>query len=1161
MLRKSSKCENGKSVYNSEFACENVCVSDIRSSSTNNVSHFNTILPKNVLKFDFKELKFHRDVAIRKLAYLYDRKKPVFQYIRLASIGLRVVTSEVRITKLKTKVIFYKLNFNSISNDILLPLQTQHSNYPLIAQKDGILKSICGENDSVKKICHVKRHNREIHSKTNSGLFNIFHNNTTLVPSSSLRMIVEALSDVSNRLLDSTSIGIETANVIVTVIMTVTVTVTEIVTKIGSTHNTEYQTDGHPNACFDRIRDPRSTLERFITKTIKSPEFYSCLFTHQFKCINCVKNVLNYVSIVSIAKARSSLDYPSIITSFHCRSIHHTSMWSSSLSFNSRELRLRPSVSLGIQILPARVPNTIFFNNTFFDHEINFKKMKLYSQIANNLKLNSLCLKSLIYHTLMLLKGTVLVSWLETLLLHAGDVERNPGPQDVTLITLNCRGLKNEHKFRQLINRIQSDHHSNLIVALQETHVKFNNLSYTWRGKHIFTESNGAKGGIITLLSDNIAVREQIDLDNEAHIAVIEILDQKEKQDFVVVNLHSPCAHNQSKIEFFKNVKAEIDNFIIKYPEANVIVMGDYNTTFEQHERIGTSRTRSEITVAKKIETIFADIALKDCWEGVTNNPMTWRHGDKMSRLDRIQWSKNLDLRLNYTKTDWSYTQSDHCAVVVKLGGTVKKKFDKIVRIDTFFMSNVLLKHNFIKELRDKMEQIHETNMNPHQKLEYLKMSIRSTALEIAANYKKERNLELSNLRRDIRFWQSSFEKAADDTFKAFAMTKLDETICKRDKILDKMGEFICNRLKSKWYQEGEKGTKYFLNMQKSKGNKLELESLIKDNIKVDNPEEIDKMVEEFYKKLYEKGNSRSKNASKLKAFLSNLDKPNETNIDNIINPLTLSDLHTTLTSCKDSSPGPDGIPYSLIKLTWNYFGPLLLDSWNYAIQTGSLTHSHEESYLKLLPKDGKDPNLLKNWRPITLSNCDLKIITKTFANKLSSNLKNVISHCQTAYMKDRQISDNLHILQFAVEKCTELDSPSMIVSLDAEKAFDSVEHWYIEEVLKYIGLEKFINIFNLLYKNQKVSIHINNRIAGHYTIKNGVKQGDALSCILFILSIEPLLRNINKDENIKPLNIKGVNIPKAVAYADDVACIIVPTQHSLQRILTIIRLCRTYRG
>ena len=91
---------------------------------------------------------------------------------------------------------------------------------------------------------------------------------------------------------------------------------------------------------------------------------------------------------------------------------------------------------------------------------------------------------------------------------------------------------------------------------------------------------------------------------------------------------------------------------------------------------------------------------------------------------------------------DWSYTQSDHCALVVKLGETTRRKYDKIVRIDTFFMSNVLLKHKFTSELRSKMEQIQETNMNPHQKLEYLKMSIRSTALEIASNYKKERNAE-----------------------------------------------------------------------------------------------------------------------------------------------------------------------------------------------------------------------------------------------------------------------------------------------------------------------------------------------------------------------------------------------------------------------------------
>ena len=185
--------------------------------------------------------------------------------------------------------------------------------------------------------------------------------------------------------------------------------------------------------------------------------------------------------------------------------------------------------------------------------------------------------------------------------------------------------------------------------------------------------------------------------------------------------------------------------------------------------------------------------------------------------------------------------------------------------------------------------------------------------------------------------------------------------------MLDNLGEFICNRLKSKWYQEGEKGTKYFLNMQKARGNKLELLSLTKDNREIDQPDEIDKMVEDFYKKLYEKGDSKLDNKKDLTAFLQYLEKPGSSNIEDINKALTIQDLRNTLNSCKDSSPGPDGIPYSIIKLTWSFFGPMLLNSWNYAIQINSLTHSHECSYLKLLPKEGKDLSQLKNWRPITL--------------------------------------------------------------------------------------------------------------------------------------------------------------------------------------------------
>ena len=522
-----------------------------------------------------------------------------------------------------------------------------------------------------------------------------------------------------------------------------------------------------------------------------------------------------------------------------------------------------------------------------------------------------------------------------------------------------------------------------------------------------------------------------------------------------------------------------------------------------------------------------------------------------MSRLDRIWWSPELDGGNNYkVQTDWTYTQSDHCAVIVKLKNLAKLTHDKIVRLDTFFMSNVILKQKFITELNNRFDQIKETQMNPHQILEFLKMAIRSIAIEISSNHKKAQELEMNTLRKDIDFWQRSIETAASDLFKEMAIDRLDELICKRNKILNEKGEFLSNRLQSKWYQEGERGTKYFLNMQRAKGKITQMESLQCDSEEINDPDQIDTMVLEYYRKLYEKGDSKkSTNSATANIFLRNMTKLDDDIINMIDAPITTLDLYNTLRSCRDSAPGPDGIPYSIIKLTWSIFGPALVNAWNYSLLTSELTNSHTDSYLKLLPKAGKNLLLLKNWRPITLSNCDFKVITKTLASRLTNGLSNMISHNQTAYIKGRQITDNLHLLQYAIEKAVEIDESTSIVSLDAEKAFDSIEHWYIREILDKIGLSKFKLLFDIIYRDQKVSIQLNSRCAGTYNIKNGVKQGDALSCILFILGIEPLLKNISADNNIKGVTIEGREIPKIVSYADDVACIIKPGNSNLQRI------------
>ena len=264
-----------------------------------------------------------------------------------------------------------------------------------------------------------------------------------------------------------------------------------------------------------------------------------------------------------------------------------------------------------------------------------------------------------------------------------------------------------------------------------------------------------------------------------------------------------------------------------------------------------------------------------------------------------------------------------------------------------------------------------------------------------------------------------------------------------------------------------------------------------------------------------------------------------------IENKLDAKGLLSTLKSTKDSAPGPDGILYSFLKFLWPIYGKILIESWNFSILTGKLPPSHNSSILTLLPKEGKDLNDLKNWRPITLSNCDLKLITKTLSKRIISTLDTTIKEHQTAYMENRTISDNLRLINLAIRQAERTHEPIYIIALDAKKAFDSVRHNFIYKILRHLGLHGFSEIFNLLYNEQNIRISLNGKLTDQYFPGRGVKQGDALSCIIFNLVIEIILRSINQDTNISILKIDKLksDFPIAVGYADDITCIVKDTK------------------
>ena len=115
---------------------------------------------------------------------------------------------------------------------------------------------------------------------------------------------------------------------------------------------------------------------------------------------------------------------------------------------------------------------------------------------------------------------------------------------------------------------------------------------------------------------------------------------------------------------------------------------------------------------------------------------------------------------------------------------------------------------------------------------------------------------------------------------------------------------------------------------------------------------------------------------------------------------------------------------------------------------------------------------------------------------------------------------------------------------MDARKAFESIDHEYLLKVLEaYVFGPKFINWVKLLNKNLKADILVNGYRTDKIDIEQSVKQGDALSCSLFILCMDPLIRKVNSDDTIEGLNIGNpILIDKLCGYADEIVFIIKDT-------------------
>jgi hypothetical protein len=128
-----------------------------------------------------------------------------------------------------------------------------------------------------------------------------------------------------------------------------------------------------------------------------------------------------------------------------------------------------------------------------------------------------------------------------------------------------------------------------------------------------------------------------------------------------------------------------------------------------------------------------------------------------------------------------------------------------------------------------------------------------------------------------------------------------------------------------------------------------------------------------------------------------------------------------------------------------------------------------------------------------------------------------------------------------------------LITSIDAEKAFNKIQHHFMVKALRKLGIAgKYLNIIKAIYDKPTINIILNGEKLKPFPLKSGMRQGCPLSPLLFNIVLRFLAKAIRQEEEIKGIQI-GKETVKISLFTDDMILYLKDPKNSTQKLLETI--------